>query len=338
MITPVPRHIVNELKRIQTAFLWKSSSPKIKHKTLCNDYKCGGLKNIDILNKILSLQCSWIRRIYDNSFHEWKLISLFLIKNSFGRSFKFHSNLFFKRNKIKFFPYFYKKIFLYWKKYLTRKAEIISCILCQYLWYNENIQVDKNSIYLVRFSEKNIKYVSQLFRPDGSIKKWHELKTEHELHESSYFQWLQLISAIPEGWKFIIKETHESTTNLIIHDHHVIKGSRILTLSKLSSTEIYSILISEFQNKPSSNFCFKNLFNDNDIDWPVIYMLSRLATYNTYMQSFQYKLLNNVLFLNKKLHIFGIKPSPLYSFCNLYDKHLYTYFMNVIVLNAYGRI
>ena len=72
--------------------------------------------------------------------------------------------------------------------------------------------------------------------------QWHELKTEHKLHQNSYFEWLRLISAIPEGCKFIIKETHESTTNLIIHDYHVIKGSRILTLEKLSSTEIYSIL------------------------------------------------------------------------------------------------
>ena len=221
MIKLVPGHIVNELERIQKAFLWKNSSPKIKHETLCNYYKGGGLKNIDILNKIISHQCSWIRRLYDNSFHKWKLIPFFLITNSFGSSLKFHSNLFFKRNKIKFFPSFYKEIFLYWKKYLTRKAEIPSCILSQYLWYNENIQVDKNSIYLVRFSEKNINYVSQLFGPDGSIKKWHELKTEHELHENSSFQWLQLISAIPEEWKLIIKETHESTTNLIVHDHHV---------------------------------------------------------------------------------------------------------------------
>ena len=75
-----------------------------------------------------------------------------------------------------------------------------------------------------------------------------------------------MISAIPEGWKFIIKETHESTTNLIIHDHHVIKGSRILTLDKLSSTKIYAILISNVQNKSSSNFYFENLFNQNDID------------------------------------------------------------------------
>ena len=49
-------------------------------------------------------------------------------------------------------------------------------------------------------------------------------------------------------------------------------------------------------------------------------MLPRLITYSTYMRSFQYKILNNVLFFNKKLYNFGIKPSPLCSFCNLYDK------------------
>ena len=94
MITPVPIHIVNELEKIQKAFLWKNSSPKVNHETLYNDYKSEGLKNINILNKIISLQCSWIRRLYDNSFHEWKLIPLFLIKKSFGSSFKFHSTYF----------------------------------------------------------------------------------------------------------------------------------------------------------------------------------------------------------------------------------------------------
>ena len=186
----------------------------------------------------------------------------------------------------------------------------------QYLWCNENIQVEKNSIYLVWFSEKNINYFSQLSRPDGSIKTWHELKTEHELHENSNFQWLQVISAIPEGWKFITKETHERTTNLI-HDHYAIKGSRNLTLDKLSSTEIYAILISKVQNK-HFRFYFENLFNDND--WVTMFMLPCLATCNSYMRSFQYKLLNKILFLNKKLHIYGIKSSPICSFCNLCDE------------------
>ena len=37
-IATVPKHIINELEKIQKAFLWKNSTPKIKHETLCNDY------------------------------------------------------------------------------------------------------------------------------------------------------------------------------------------------------------------------------------------------------------------------------------------------------------
>ena len=49
-------------------------------------------------------------------------------------------------------------------------------------------------------------------------------------------------------------------------------------------------------------------------------MLPYLVMHSTYMRSFQHKILNNIVYLNKKLHIFGIKSSPLCSFCNLYDK------------------
>ena len=70
---------------------------------------------------------------------------------------------------------------------------------------------------------------------------------------SSYFEWLQLVDSIPERWKIIIKQNYENATNLIIHDHYSIKGSRVLTLHKLTSTEIYSILISKFHKKLTYN-------------------------------------------------------------------------------------
>ena len=77
-------------------------------------------------------------------------------------------------------------------------TEILSCILSQYLWYNAYIQVDKTSI------KKSINYVSQLFIDNDSIKKWHKFKREYNLHQNSYFQWVQLIDCIPEKSKFII--------------------------------------------------------------------------------------------------------------------------------------
>ena len=55
-------------------FIWKGKNLKIKNSTLCNGYEYGGLKNVDIFSKVVSLQCSWIKRLFGNNFHQWKLI------------------------------------------------------------------------------------------------------------------------------------------------------------------------------------------------------------------------------------------------------------------------
>ena len=93
------------------------------------------------------------------------------------------------------------------------------------------------------------------------------MKREYNLHQNFYFQWVELIDSIPGKWKFIIKKkNNEVAANLITDDHHLIKGSRVITLDKLTSTEIYSILTLKVQNKPSSNIYFENLFKYHDID------------------------------------------------------------------------
>ena len=65
-------------------FIWKAKNPKIKNRTLCNDYEYGGPKNVDIFSKVVSLQCSWIKRLFDNNFHQWKLIPLYLFRQYLG--------------------------------------------------------------------------------------------------------------------------------------------------------------------------------------------------------------------------------------------------------------
>ena len=43
---------INELEKIQQAFLWKNSTLNIKHETLCNDYENGGLKMLTLQAKL----------------------------------------------------------------------------------------------------------------------------------------------------------------------------------------------------------------------------------------------------------------------------------------------
>ena len=51
-IITVPKRIINELEKIQKAFLWKNSTSKKKHETLCHDYKAGGLKMLIFQTKL----------------------------------------------------------------------------------------------------------------------------------------------------------------------------------------------------------------------------------------------------------------------------------------------
>ena len=46
----------------------------------------------------------------------------------------------------------------------------------------------------------------------------------------------------------------------------------------------------------------------------MIYIEPRITTISTYLRSFQYKILNKILFLNKKLFVFRMKNTPLWSF------------------------
>ena len=61
LVTIVPHAINDQLKKkIQKDFIWNQKDPKIRHSALWNSYEDGGLKTIDIPDKLTSLQCSWI--------------------------------------------------------------------------------------------------------------------------------------------------------------------------------------------------------------------------------------------------------------------------------------
>ena len=75
---------------------------------------------------------------------------------------------------------------------------------------------------------------------------------------------------------------------------------------------------------------YKNIFQNSNLDWKTIYMLPRIVTKDSRLQVFQYKLLNNVLCLNKKLFRLGKIDSPVCSFCKMIEKTPINLFYNCI--------
>ena len=58
-------------------FIWKGKNSKIENSTLCNAYKNGRLKNVYIFSRCKLAML--LNRLFDNNFHQLKIIPLYLI-------------------------------------------------------------------------------------------------------------------------------------------------------------------------------------------------------------------------------------------------------------------
>ena len=127
---------------------------------------------MDILSKVISLQCFWKKRLYNNSSHPWKIIPSYLFDTYLGKNFKFDSNLGIPAKKIKLFPIYCKQILKRWSENLSSSPSLLSAIASQVIWYNNCTKVDNKTLYNFKISRKDINYVGQLFKCDGKPKLW----------------------------------------------------------------------------------------------------------------------------------------------------------------------
>ena len=113
---------------------------------------------------------------------------------------------------------------LNWEQYLSTDPETISGILSQNPWFNKRIITDNSTVNFTKFSQKNINFIDQLVNEFCQFQKWKTLKDEYHLDNDMYFQWAQLIQAIPQIWKNKIKQNlPKNESNLLVLNHHLIK-------------------------------------------------------------------------------------------------------------------
>ena len=141
------------------------------------------------------------------------------------------------------------------------------------------------------------------------------------MSNKQHYFWIQLINAIPKSWKEELCRSNHILDAFSVYDHHLIKKNQIYSLDKCNSKELYCLQISLNNSKTRSQLYFEDLFQIKDIDWKHVYLLPRRVTMDTNLRIFQYKILNNVLYLNEKLHGRYVISASLKT------KHQYTFFM-----------
>ena len=85
----------------------------------------------------------------------------------------------------------------------------------------------------------------------------------------------------------IAKKNNEK--NYVAQDYDLIKNTRVIVLDKLTTREIYSVLLLSLGNTPTSQKSSGKVFRNENFNWKEIYMLPRVVTKNSFQRNFQYK-------------------------------------------------
>lgn len=307
-----PQNVIKQVNSIIFNFLWNGKD-KVKRKVIISDYEHGGLKMVDFESRVKSLNIIWIKRLLDKeNKHVWKVIPKLYFENFGGIEVFLRCNYSLEKLNLNL-PLFYRNILQVWKEIFPTQQQPIEE---QILWNNQNILVAFKSVFFRELWFNGIVFVHDIFDNSGLIFTWQHIKRSFGLSSHLWIKYYGLISAIPHNYKEYMKKSRSNYSRPNYQDLILKLKSTEIEIKDITSKKVYLHLVEEKQLVPTAQAYFENRYNLSDIPWTKIYSIPFLCTIDSRLRSFQYKILNNILYLNDFLYNkLKVVDNPRCSFC-----------------------
>ena len=290
----VPEWFVSKVNSKLYHFLWSAKMDKVKRMTVIDKIEKGGLKMIDLESMIQAQRVMWVKRFFKQSIEAgWtyyfthlcsrlKLNPLDLFKCDMHPEFL----------KLKW-PLFYHQMLFAWFHYKSCVNRLSPWdIRRKLLVYNQNILIQNQYIsgaYLHWF-QVGIRQIHDLFDYKGHpyTAKFLERKYSTKIDILSHNS---VISAIPDDWKKSIKTIpiHDMAINYEEMPTALINNEPI-PITLISNQNVYWCMVDTIAQAPISQRAWYLLFGSG-IEWSRIFRIPYDVTFDTRIQSFQYKIL-----------------------------------------------
>ena len=109
---------------------------------------------------------------------------------------------------------------------------------------------------------KNVNFVNDLIKENGKFKIWEQISHKFKIGKNLYFKCIQLVHAIPNYLKKILREITINSQSLFYLNHHLIKSNQIHCVEKLTAKELYLIPLQNETATPTSQKHFENMLRD----------------------------------------------------------------------------
>ncbi len=305
-------------------FLWSGKPQKIAKDIITNKIEEGGLKMPDIDAKFKSLALTWITRAFKNQGAGWRhILESYIPLGSLEYIINSRPN----RASINFYlPHIYKQALEYWHL-IHHEPENI---LAENLWYNPNVNINNALFSPKTWYDKGLRTVSDILDNNLNYFSADQLRLLYGV-ECSFLHVLSLRQALPYEWRKIITNRKCSPLSAT-PKHHIFKvQDTFIDMQKAKCKDFYwffqSICKTKINKKPPCIQKWTALFPIEEESWKIIFKAPFYIIAETWMQTFQYKIIHRIFPTNKLLFIQKIKPSPLCPSCGV-DDTIYHYFVS----------
>ena len=310
----IPEKTCIQIKSLAFGFLWNGSERgKVKRTAIVSDYEKGGLKFPDLDSIIKTQHVVWIKRYKFSSHHPWKDIFDWQLKKLGGSHVIDNTSLdinYLKQQKM--IP-FYKNLLISWSDW--KREEINGKnVMNQQLFLNTHLRRPNGlAILYPALINKGIIYIKDIF-DDNQQRILHadEIRQRRNLSWNEFMQYVSIVQCIDNELK---QKIALYQTDPIYELNPSPIGKR--NIATIKPREIYKSIIDEIAMPPTSEEKLQQILQlqINHDEWKNVYKLPLLATIESKLRSFQFKITHNIYYTNEKLHMVNLSDTPLCSFC-----------------------
>ena len=189
----------------------------------------------------------------------------------------------------------------------------------QQLFFNENIKrPNGQTIFYPSLIQKGIINIKDIIDDRNLFKNGETVMEEYDLTFVEFMQYVSIKHCISDDIKLLLN-------NALIVDTTQTRKTKMQILEKMSPKQIYDSVLVQHVTRPTSEIKLGELLaiDFEESDWENVYRLPFLATIESKLRAFQFKINHNIYYTNQKLHTVKISDTPLCYFCKTEIEHLF---------------
>jgi hypothetical protein len=325
-IIETPPEIIKQREKMIYKFLWKGPD-KVTRLSVINTLENGGLNLTDLELHIKALRLSWIPRLLDEKEGPWISYLKYNLKE-YGGCFLFRCN--YDVNDLDLnLSKFYLQLLRWWADFRCSFSDLNYSQ--NVIWNNKDIRINNKPVFYKTYFDKGITYLNDLQFDVDNVRSYESFKQKGL--NTNFLNWTALRSSIINMKS---KNCCSLPTAGNLDPMNFDYKAKSFNAYTAKCKQFYSMMISSKARTPNG---FKKLTADFELsNAQEVFSIPYLVASETYVWSFQYRVLNFILFTNDKLLKIGLSDSDKCSFCGTYTEDLYHLFFNCSFVQAFWNI